>query len=278
MSTTDTVDSAPLELREQGMTMLWALVDDLRNEKQHLVAELDRSRDEVRELYRRMTAKDATIQDKIKLLAEYESERAATKEREATLDAIAQKLAGSASEAAQMKAELKATKSELAQAARNLESTKQKLARKTEDHDEAVSLLHRRQDELNIHRADAENCRRELNRYTSENSALREKADNANLAAKRVEEQLRRNLDEQERQRRALEAAEEELAKARQPGAPAQDAAADAAVDLDALRRHLDSAWRYFEDEPEKALRALSRARVVAAASEDTVSEQEDDS
>lgn len=278
MSTTDTVDSAPLEMREQGMTMLWALVEDLRNEKRHLVAELGRSRDEVRELYRRMTTKDATIQDKIKLLTEYESERAATKERDATLDAIAQKLAGSATEAAQMKAELKATKSELAQASRNLETTKQKLARKTEDHDEAMSLLHRRQDELNIHRADAENCRRELNRCTSENSALKEKANSADLAAKRFEEQLRRSLDDQERQRRALEAAEEKLAKARQTGAPAQDAAADAAADLDALRRHLDSAWRYFEDEPEKALRALSRARVAAAVSEDTVSEQENDS
>lgn len=188
MSTTDTVDSAPLEMREQGMTMLWALVEDLRNEKRHLVAELDRSRDEVRELYKKLTFKDVTIQDKIKLLTEYESERAATKEREATLDAIAQKLAGSASEVAQMKAELKATKSELAQASRNLETTKQKLARKTEDHDEAMSLLHRRQDELNIHRADAENCRRELNRYTSENSALKEKANSADLAAKRFED------------------------------------------------------------------------------------------
>lgn len=278
MSTTDTVDSAPAEMREQGMTMLWALVEDLRNEKRHLVAELNRSRDEVRELYKKLTVKDVTIQDKIKLLTEYESERAATKEREATLDAIAQKLAASATETAQMKAELKATKSELAQAARNFETTKQKLARKTEDHDEAVSLLHRRQDELNVHRADAENCRRELNRYTSENSALKEKADNADLAAKRIEEQLRRSLDDQERQRRALEAAEEKLAKARQAGAPAQDATADSAVDLDALRRHLDSAWRYFEDEPEKALRALSRARVAAAASEDTESEQEDNS
>lgn len=146
-----------------------------------------------------------------------------------------------------------------------LKDVKKKLSTKTEEHTEVIRQLHAVRAELEQEQADREAAKKATGSGTSTPSA-----DNEELAAARAAAALARKNEEQtqkalDRAHATIKRLEDEVTDARRDVRRAQRAAkkappSPAMVNLASVKKHLATARKQFDEDPDKSLMALDRA------------------
>lgn len=133
-----------------------------------------------------------------------------------------------------------------------IRSLREKLQRKTEDYDDAVGKLHESNEEL-------EKAEKKLALVSEENEALRE-------AVRHAEDESEKSARGHEQKMKDLQA---ELERAKSdPAAAAAPADTAELVEAASVLRHLDQGIALFEEDGEKSLRLLKRARAALTVSD----------
>lgn len=224
-----------------------------RDAKSALVATLEAALDATRLRVRELEQKDN--QESAETAAEH-------KRLAKEVDALKKKLAGA--------------KADADEARRARQATDEKLKRKTTDHDMATEALHASNDEIksaheqrDAAKAEAkrlqeeyEAARQELKQIQVDNATLTKERDNAKAAERRVRERTAAVLDSRKRalkENKELKSQIERLRVELDEGGAAASQSGQA-VEATGLRRHLETAAAQFEDDPDKSLRAITRA------------------
>lgn len=252
------VPQEPPALVERVLETLLPLIPDLRAEHRRALVEVHNLRLQLNEKKTVIATKDANLAYYKAEIERLKCEMARREAEDAALEAVTAQLAKEAKAAGHAQNEVKRLKAELSEAKRSLDTVRQKLAAKTEDHAEALRLLHEGKDDVEAAEKVKADAEERVRKAREELAAVNAAEDKLRQANKELEEDLAHLMPELEDTRKQLRNARYELANQAYASKPATGGGD---VDVDALTRHLETAPRQFEEDPDKAFRALNRAR-----------------